>query len=167
MNMEIERKYLVKVIPFGLEEYEKHEIEQGYLGTDPVVRIRKSDDRHILTIKSGGLLMRHEFEKDITLEEYDELSKMVRGNIISKTRYKIPYDIYTIELDIFHKAFDGLIYAEVEFKDVESAKSFKAPDYFLKEVTEDASYQNSSLSEMNPSDIESFITSAYLLSSTT
>ncbi|MBP3235073.1 MAG: CYTH domain-containing protein [Eubacterium sp.] len=158
--MEIERKYLIKSIPYNLTDYESHEIEQGYLSTSPVVRIRKKDSNHILTIKSDGLIMRHEIEKDLTSQEYEELSTMVKGNLITKTRYKIPYDIYTIELDIFHKAFEGLIYAEVEFKDIDSARSFKAPDYFGKDVTEEAFFQNSSLSKMNPSEIEDFITYA-------
>ena len=162
--MEIERKYLVKDIPFSLEGYNKHEIEQGYVATDPVVRIRRSNDSYYLTIKGEGLLSRKEFEKEISEEEYNNLSEMVKGNIISKTRYKIPYDIYTIELDIFHKAFDGLIYAEVEFDSIESAENFIAPDYFFKEVTEEGVYQNSSLSSMNASDIKDFIESSYLLS---
>ena len=162
--MEIERKYLVKDIPFSLDGYKKHEIEQGYVATDPVVRIRRSNDNYYLTIKGEGLLTRKEIEKEITESEYNDLSEMVKGNIISKTRYKIPYDIYTIELDIFHKAFDGLIYAEVEFDSVEMADSFNAPEYFFKEVTQDSAYQNSSLSSMNPSDIKDFIESSYLLS---
>ena len=155
--MEIERKYIVKQIPFSLDSYVKHEIEQGYISTDPVVRIRKSDDSYYLTIKSAGYLVRNEFEKEISLEEYNELSPMVCSNIISKTRYKIPYETYTIELDIFHKAFNGLIYAEVEFDSVEEAESFIAPDYFFKEVTEDPEYTNAALSEMSENEIQSFI----------
>ena len=88
---------------------------------------------------------------------FDELSQMVSGNIISKTRYIIPYNGFKIELDIFHDKFEGLKYAEVEFPDIEGAKSFIAPDYFGEEVTEDASYQNSSLSRMSPDEISLFL----------
>ena len=49
--MEIERKYLVKILPDHLEQYPCRQIEQGYLSTNPVVRIRRSNDRYILTYK--------------------------------------------------------------------------------------------------------------------
>ena len=39
--MEIERKYLVKTLPDHLEQYACKVIEQGYLNTNPVVRIRR------------------------------------------------------------------------------------------------------------------------------
>ena len=33
--MEIERKYLIKEIPFSLEAYPYKELEQGYISTSP------------------------------------------------------------------------------------------------------------------------------------
>ena len=52
--MEIERKFLIKkgLLPAELESYPFHEIEQGYLCTNPVVRIRRQDDEYYLTYKS-------------------------------------------------------------------------------------------------------------------
>ena len=50
--MEIERKYLIDEIPFDLKDYPCKVIEQGYLNTDPVVRVRRSNDKHILTYKA-------------------------------------------------------------------------------------------------------------------
>ena len=50
--MEIEKKFKIKKLPDNLEQYEQKHIEQGYLCTNPVVRIRKSNDRYILTYKS-------------------------------------------------------------------------------------------------------------------
>lgn len=41
MGMEIERKFLVKKLPDNLEQYEYRQIEQAYLNTNPVVRIRR------------------------------------------------------------------------------------------------------------------------------
>lgn len=49
--MEIERKFRVIKIPNDLENYEKEEIEQGYLCIKPTVRIRKSNDNYFLTYK--------------------------------------------------------------------------------------------------------------------
>ena len=49
--MEIERKFLIKELPANLEEFPFHHIEQAYLCTDPVVRIRRQDETYILTYK--------------------------------------------------------------------------------------------------------------------
>lgn len=54
MHMEIERKFLIKKeqLPKDLANCSFHKIEQGYLCTDPVVRIRRQDDEYYLTYKS-------------------------------------------------------------------------------------------------------------------
>ena len=57
-KMEIERKYLIKKLPENLESYPCRHIEQGYLCTAPVVRIRKDNDKYELTYKSKGLKKR-------------------------------------------------------------------------------------------------------------
>ena len=52
--MEIERKYLVLHLPGPLESYPCRILEQGYLNTSPVVRIRRDNDRYELTYKSAA-----------------------------------------------------------------------------------------------------------------
>ena len=50
--MEIERKFLIQKLeelPFSPFDYPHKELEQGYLCTAPVVRIRREDDDYILT----------------------------------------------------------------------------------------------------------------------
>ena len=61
--MEIERKYLIDAtkLPFSPEDYPVHHIEQGYLCTEPVVRIRKDNEDYFLTYKSKGLMSRDEY----------------------------------------------------------------------------------------------------------
>ena len=58
--MEIERKWLINTIPSDLEQYPHHIIEQGYLNTTPVVRVRRQDELYILTYKGGGMMAREE-----------------------------------------------------------------------------------------------------------
>ncbi len=146
--MEIERKFLLKSLPDNLEEYTFKDIEQGYLCTEPVVRIRKSNDKYTLTYKSKGFLSREEYNLPLTEEAYLHLRKKVDGNIISKRRYLIPYDDkHTIELDIFNAPFQDIQLAEVEFESEEDAAAFTIPDWFSKEVTYDKHYHNSYLSE--------------------
>ena len=59
--MEIERKYLIDRLPENLEQYDCQHIEQGYLNTDPVVRVRRDNDDYYLTYKGKGLLSREEY----------------------------------------------------------------------------------------------------------
>lgn len=115
--MEIERKYLIPSLPERLEQYESKEIEQGYLCTDPVVRIRRSNDSYILTYKGEGLMVREEYNLPLTKEGYAHLREKVDGILITKTRYMIPFTGgLTIELDIFSGELSGLLLAEVEFQ---------------------------------------------------
>ena len=59
--MEIERKFTVKKMPAGLESFPFHIIQQAYLNTDPVVRIRREDETYYLTYKGRGLMAREEY----------------------------------------------------------------------------------------------------------
>lgn len=146
--MEIERKFLIKSLP-DLENVSYHEIEQAYLCTGPVIRIRKQDTEYYLTYKAKGFLAREEYNLPLTKEAYEHLIKKADGNIITKKRYLIPYLSYTIELDIFEGKFSGLVIAEVEFQTTDEAQNFKAPEWFEEDVTYDEKYHNSYLSSFN------------------
>lgn len=149
--MEIERKFLIKELPDNIDEYKFHIIEQGYLSTEPVVRVRRSDDEYYMTYKGSGMLVREEYNLPLTKESYDHLIKKADGNIISKKRYLIPIENtkLTIELDVFEKPFAPLIMAEVEFESVEQADEFVKPEWFLEEVTHDRRYHNSNMTKMD------------------
>ena len=131
--MEIERKYLIDEIPFDLKDYSCKVIEQGYLNTDPVVRVRRSNDKYILTYKGSGLMVREEYNLPLNEEAYRHLIQKADGIIISKKRYLIPLtDRLTIELDIFEGDLAPLKLAEVEFETKEEAESFLPPKWFGK-----------------------------------
>ena len=74
--MEIERKYLVKQIPGNLGSFPCRIIEQGYLSTSPVIRIRKDNDLFELTYKSGGLMAREEVNLPLDLFPAASLPKL-------------------------------------------------------------------------------------------
>ena len=59
--MEIERKYLVTAPPSDYHTWEAVQMEQAYLCTEPVVRVRRENDSYVLTYKSKGLLAREEY----------------------------------------------------------------------------------------------------------
>ncbi len=147
--MEIERKYLIKQssIPFDPVQYPCRHIEQGYLCTHPVVRVRRDNDDYFLTYKSKGFLAREEYNLPLTPEAYTHLKEKIDGHLITKDRYVIPLenDLY-IELDFFSGYLAGLILAEVEFPDEETANAFLPPDWFGEDVTYSSQYHNSTLS---------------------
>ena len=147
-NYEIERKCLVRTPPKDLSAFPCHDIEQGYLCTDPVVRIRRQDDEYFLTYKSKGLMIREEYNLPLTEEAYLHLRTKTDGRLISKRRYLIPYGPYTIELDHFSSPKEGLFLAEVEFADEKEALAFTPPDWFGEDVTASPMYHNSSLSKL-------------------
>ncbi|MEE1182710.1 MAG: CYTH domain-containing protein [Treponema sp.] len=147
--MEIERKFLIKKqnLPQNLETYPFHRIEQGYLCTAPVVRIRKQDEDYFLTYKSRGLMTREEYNLPLTREAYEHLRNKADGIVLSKTRYLIPEkNGLTIELDVFHGVYEGLLLAEVEFSSEEEANAYLPPDWFGEDVTYSSKYHNSTLS---------------------
>lgn len=159
--MEIERKFTIKSLPDQLAQYPCHIIEQGYLNTDPVVRIRKQDEDYYLTYKGKGLLAREEYNLPLNEQSYYHLREKADGNIIAKKRYLIPIEhptflsdfdfsvdqtSLTVELDVFEAPFENLIIAEVEFPSQEMAKAFVPLDWFLEDVTNCPEYHNSNLS---------------------
>lgn len=145
--MEIERKYLVKTLPENLESYSCRFLEQGYLSTEPVVRVRQDNDKYELTYKSKGLMVREEYNLPLTKESYEHLKAKADGRIITKKRYMIPLNQYTIELDVFEGELAPLILAEVEFPTEEDANAFVAPEWFGEDVTFSTKYHNSTLSK--------------------
>lgn len=147
--MEIEQKYLVKKIPDNLSQYDFSEIEQGYLSMEPVLRIRRIDDQYVLTYKSkAGVEIREdvcvnkEVELPLTKESYEHLKQKTDGILIEKTRYRVGYNGHTIELDLFHGSYEGMMLAEIEFETVEESEHFVKPDWFGENVSGDFHYTN-------------------------
>lgn len=155
--MEIERKFTITKLPDNLTSFPCLVIEQAYLNTDPVIRIRRQNEDYYLTYKGKGLLAREEYNLPLTKEAYLHLRTKADGNIISKKRYLIPLISpafqkgfvpsgdcsLTIELDIFDAPFAPLVIAEVEFPDEETANAFLPPDWFSEDVTYNKEYHNS------------------------
>ena len=144
--MEIERKYLIRRLPENLSQYQCKKIAQGYICTNPVVRIRKSDDEYYLTYTGKGLMAREEYNLPLTQEGYEHMLPKIDGRLIEKSRYLIPLEgKLTAELDIFEGDLAPLIIVEVEFDSLDAANSFIPPEWFGEDVTESRKYHNSNL----------------------
>ena len=94
MHIETERKFLVKDLSFKDLAVTSYEIKQGYIAHDGgnTVRVRIRDKQGFLTIKGPSVdgISRHEWEREIPLEDAQELFLLCRGGSIEKTRYIVP-----------------------------------------------------------------------------
>ena len=99
--MEIERKFIPDELP-DLSGLAYHDMQQGYLCTEPVVRIRKEDQKFYMTYKSKGLMTREEYNLPLTKEAFYHLKQKVDGRVIEKRRYLIPIEAgLTVVLALF------------------------------------------------------------------
>jgi adenylate cyclase len=149
MNVEIERKFLVKNDDFKSESHTHKNIKQGYLNSDKnrTVRIRIADDNAFITIKGKSNeagTTRFEWEKEIKKQEAEDLLLLCEPSIIEKTRYLVSVGVHTFEVDEFYGDNKGLVIAEVELKT--ESEIFTKPNWLGHEVTGDKKYYNSSIS---------------------
>ena len=144
-HREIERKFLVRTLPKDLAAHPSTEISQGYLvsmddGTQ--VRLRKKKEQYSLTYKRGLGNVREEREVALTAEQFSTLWPATEGKRLVKTRYEIPCGNRVVEIDLYGGKHDGLVVAEVEFDDEESAINFQPPAWLGDDVTGDPRYSN-------------------------
>ena len=149
MAQEIEKKFLVKG-DFKAEAFKSIRIIQGYLSSVPerTVRVRVKGDKGFITIKGIGNASgaaRFEWEKEIPVEEVQQLLEICEPGVIDKTRYLVKNTDgkHTWEVDEFYGDNDGLIVAEVELTDED--EPFDKPAWLGEEVTGDPKYFNSML----------------------
>lgn len=90
IDMEIERKFLVKCIPDQVRQYPCRRVEQAYLCTQPVVRVRRYGEEFWLTCKGEGLLSREEFELPLSEEAYRHLLAKADGLVIERIAIAFP-----------------------------------------------------------------------------
>lgn len=149
MAKEIERKFLV-CGDYSKEVFESHHIVQGYLChvTGKTVRVRILDGKAILTIKgpsdSSGI-GRFEWEKEITLQDAEDLLTIAEPGLVDKTRHLVRNldGVHVWEIDEFHGDNEGLVVAEIELGSAD--EDFIRPEWLGEEVSMDRRYFNSSL----------------------
>ena len=143
-GVEIERKFLLGDLPPTMRFARREPIRQGYvaLDGDTEVRVRITPDRATLTIKSGRGGVRTEEELALDKRRADALWELTEGRRVQKTRRRVRVGDAVVEVDEYGGALDGLVVAEVEFDDEDTARSFRAPSWFAREVTDDPRYSN-------------------------
>lgn len=147
-GLEIERKFLVrKGGAYQRAAFSVSHIRQGYIPADgATVRIRVRDEKAYLTIKGksiNGGMTRYEFEKEISLDEAQQLLQLCKGGVIDKHRYLVKSGEHIFEVDEFHGDNAGLVMAEVELS--REDETYEKPDFIGPEVTGDMRFYNSHL----------------------
>lgn len=147
MAQEIERKFLVTGEYKSLA-FKQSWVVQGYISSahGRTVRVRIQDRKGYLTIKGASNASgttRYEWEKELPMDEAEELMKLCEPGIIDKTRYLVRSGEHVFEVDEFYGENEGLVVAEVELTSEDEA--FVKPDFIGREVTGDVRYYNSQL----------------------
>lgn len=136
MSNEIERKFLVKTMPdlacIKPEKFERYFI---FKRGNAELRIQRRDNVYELERKETlNNLKAVKSVLTITKAEFEKLKQLQIGSAIIRDSYNLSSNP-DISIKIYHGDYEGLKRVEVEFHSETDAKSFKAPDWFGKEIT--------------------------------
>lgn len=149
MAREIERKFLLADESWR-QGAEGRYLCQAYFSHGPgcTVRVRIDGNAAFLTLKGRNEgPERLEFEYAVPLEDAREmLQAFAVSPSIEKTRHTVRYDGFIWEIDEFHGANQGLVVAEIELAAPDQV--FARPAWLGREVTNEARYYNSCLSQL-------------------
>lgn len=163
MEIELEKTFLLKQIPSGLENCQSVEVFDIYIpqsAPHPVLRIRKKGDIYEMTKKEPliGTDSSEQGEQTISLskEEFSELA-LLKGKRLRKIRYFYPLKNNVAEIDIFLDDLKGLALVDFEFNSSEEKEKFVMPDFCLADVTQDKFIAGGWLAGRRYSDINPFL----------
>lgn len=140
--LELEKTYLVRNLPAGLEKCASEKLSDCYLpltSAHPKLRLRQRGGRYEITKKepvAGDASEQEETTIELTAEEYAAFAT-VAGKRLCKRRYCYPCGDITAEIDVFEGDLRGLVMADFEFTGVQEKAAFTPPDWCLCEVTEE------------------------------
>ncbi|MBL7160622.1 MAG: CYTH domain-containing protein [Candidatus Aenigmarchaeota archaeon] len=158
--IELERTFLAKAVPAGIEKYKSKEIVDVYIPAShphPTLRIRKEGDKFFLTKKqpvAGDASEQKEQTVELSREEFETLSS-VPGKVVQKIRFYYPFEGRTAEIDVFQGQLRGLVLVDFEFSTPEDKAAFTRPDFCLADVTQEEFIAGGKLCGKCYKDIES------------
>ena len=140
---ELERTFLLKRLPEGLDGCRKMEVEDVYIPASvehPILRIRRIGNKFEITKKSpakeSDASEQHEHTIELSKGEWEALSK-TDGRRTVKTRYFLEHDRKKMEIDVFRGPLEGLALADFEFSTKDERDAFRPPDFCLADVTQE------------------------------
>ncbi|MBQ9788043.1 MAG: CYTH domain-containing protein [Lentisphaeria bacterium] len=147
MNLEVERKFLVKdrSVIERAESFDR--IEQGYFLSEKgiSIRVRLKNQKAFLCIKGrvaiDNGIIRNEFEYEIPYADGEfMLNKFCKERTVKKNRYYLRENNFLWEIDVFADRHEPLIIAEVELPSEKTL--LKLPAWVGEEVSDDPKYTN-------------------------
>lgn len=144
MNVEIERKFLVRDERWRDGVAGQQRLQQGYLANTAAcsVRVRVAQRQGWLSVK-GMRPGRVRDEYEYPIPEADAtamLAEFVGDPLIDKVRHRVPVGGHVFEVDEFQGANRGLVIAEIELNAPD--EEFPQPPWLGDEVTDDGRYYN-------------------------
>lgn len=142
MAQEIERKFLVVGESWRLGAVRSQRIVDGLLASaaSGKVRVRLYPDRATLSVKTRKVAgVRQEFEYEIPVADARRLLRTeCAGRVLEKTRFYVPHEGFTWEVDVYQPPLDGVVIAEVELQSL--ADDPPVPAWAGREVTHDPAF---------------------------
>jgi len=140
---EFEVTYLPKYLPAQVSSASSKEMLDIYIpvsSAHPTLRIRKCGENYEVTKKQpvteGDASHQFETTVPLTADEFADLEKL-EGKRVTKTRYFYKENDTNYEIDVFQDNLKGLILVDVEFQSKKEKSNFKAPEWFLADVTQE------------------------------
>ncbi len=139
MNIEIERKFLLRTNGWRSEVISVERLRDGLIGVfdGGKIRVRLADSNASLAIKSPASgLARREFEYHIPRADAEFLLATMSGDlIVEKLRYRVFHAGFEWLVDIYEKQLAGIALAEIELDRAD--REFPLPPWVGREVTDD------------------------------
>jgi adenylate cyclase len=107
------------------------------------VRIAHDTDATVTIKSKRAELRRIEVEYAISVEDAEALMALRHSGLIEKTRFTVPWQGSSWEVDVFSGDNSGLVIAEIELR--HESESFDRPPWLGIEVTGEPQYYNGSL----------------------
>ena len=143
MAREIERKFLVADESWRKTYTKSERLTDGLIASTNgrKVRVRMYEKRATLAVKTKREgLARDEFEYAIPRSDAEQLIAIhCDEDVVMKTRYFVPHQAFTWEVDVYEETLSGVVLAEVELE--REAIEVPLPDWIGQEVTNDPAYR--------------------------
>jgi len=143
IEIELEKTYLVKSLPEGIEKAESVLISDVYIpesASHAHLRLRQKDDTYVITKKQpvANNDSSHQSEHTIELEkeEFEALAECSTKSFV-KRRYFMELAGRPAEIDVYHEKLAGLVVIDFEFDNEVEKNEFTTPDFVLADVTQD------------------------------
>ena len=147
MAVEIETKFLVANDDWRKLAVSSEVLVDGLIAVSDgrKVRVRAYASRATLTVKSRRKgPKRSEFEYEIPMADAEDMLNLhCSGNILVKTRHRVPYKEFIWDVDEYEGLLSGVLLAEVELHN--ELCEPQLPDWIGAEVTDDPRYHKTNL----------------------